>query len=184
MLARLRNVLLALATTSILAACSAPSPQAPADATTAPDRASEASAETPIPMPAPAPVGATPPASGPTPIASDTTPVPVPAPLPQPAPRRKPPPEMSDPLPPEPMPEAVRLDRSCRTDADCMVKNVGNCCGAYPSCVNRNSPTDPAAVQAQCAQRGMASVCGFQEVSGCQCVQGQCRDIAGGAVAR
>ena len=184
MLARLRNVLLALATVSVLVACSAPTSQAPTDSTNAPDRASEAAAEIRTPMPAPAPVGTAPPTSGPSPVASDKTQVRMPAPLPQPAPRRKPPPEMSDPLPAERVIEAVRLDRSCRSDADCAVKNVGNCCGAFPSCVNRNSPTDPAAVQAQCAQRGMASVCGFQEVSGCQCVQGQCRDIAGGAVAR
>ncbi len=98
--------------------------------------------------------------------------------------RELPPPEMSDPLPPEQLPEPIRLDRSCRTDGDCTVKNIGNCCGAFPSCVNVGSPTDAAAVQAQCAQRGMASVCGFQEVSGCQCVQGQCRDIAGTDVVR
>ncbi|MFP5373337.1 MAG: hypothetical protein ACLGHW_00345 [Gammaproteobacteria bacterium] len=88
---------------------------------------------------------------------------------------------MSDPLPPEVLPEPASLDRSCRTDADCTVKNVGNCCGYYPSCVNVNSPTDPAGVQAECAARGMSSVCGFPEVSGCQCVSGQCRDVTGGA---
>jgi hypothetical protein len=92
------------------------------------------------------------------------------------------PPRMSDPLPPEVLPEPATLDRSCRTDADCTVKNVGNCCGYYPSCVNVNSPTDPAGVQAECAARGMSSVCGFPEVSGCQCVSGQCRDVTGGAV--
>lgn len=91
------------------------------------------------------------------------------------------PPRMSDPLPPEVLPEPAALNRSCRTDADCTVKNVGNCCGYYPSCVNVNSPTDPAGVQAECAARGMSSVCGFPEVSGCQCVSGQCRDLTGGA---
>lgn len=91
------------------------------------------------------------------------------------------PPRMSDPLPPDVLPEPAALDRSCRTDADCTVKNVGNCCGYYPSCVNVNSPTDPAGVQAECAARGMSSVCGFPEVSGCQCVSGQCRDVTGGA---
>lgn len=91
------------------------------------------------------------------------------------------PPRMSDPLPPEVLPEPAALDRSCRTDADCAVKNVGNCCGYYPSCVNVNSPTDPAGVQAECAARGISSVCGFPEVSGCQCVSGQCRDVTGAA---
>ncbi|MGH8077264.1 MAG: hypothetical protein ACREPE_08075 [Lysobacter sp.] len=106
---------------------------------------------------------------------------------------------MSDPLPaqrapdvqpPRSPPTSVRapaatgkVDSSCRTDADCTVKNVGNCCGYYPACVNVNSPTDPQGVQAQCAKDGMASVCGFQEISGCQCVQGQCR-AGSGAVTR
>ena len=65
-------------------------------------------------------------------------------------------------------------DRSCKTDADCTVKNVGNCCGYYPGCVNVNAKTDPAAVQAQCAKTGTASVCGFPASSSCQCVSGQC----------
>lgn len=100
-------------------------------------------------------------------------------------------PPMSSPLPPvrrpTPHPDlttgpdsklqssaAVQVDFSCNTDADCTVKNVGNCCGYYPRCVNKDSPTDPEAVQAQCAKSGMASVCGFQPVSSCQCVQGAC----------
>ncbi|MDR0183359.1 hypothetical protein [Lysobacter arvi] len=70
----------------------------------------------------------------------------------------------------------VKLDFSCRTDADCAVKNVGNCCGAKPACVNVDSPTDPEGVKAQCARSGMMSVCGFKPIEGCQCVQGQCKD--------
>ena len=97
------------------------------------------------------------------------------APSPQATPH-KPAPPMSDPLPPERMPDRqpVALDLSCKTDADCTVKNVGNCCGAYPACVNKNSPTDPEGVQAQCAKSGMASVCGFTEIASCQCARGQC----------
>ncbi|GAA5071617.1 hypothetical protein [Lysobacter panacisoli] len=70
----------------------------------------------------------------------------------------------------------AKLDRSCATDADCTVKNVGNCCGALPSCVNVNSPTDPEGVQRECARSGRMSVCGFKPVEGCQCVKGQCTD--------
>jgi len=70
---------------------------------------------------------------------------------------------------------AVVVDRSCETDADCTVKNVGNCCGEYPACVNVDSPTDPEGVQAACARSGMASVCGFPAISSCQCVQGTCQ---------
>jgi len=66
-------------------------------------------------------------------------------------------------------------DRSCRSDADCVVKDVGNCCGAMPACVNRASAADPAAVMAQCRAAGRMDVCGFTEIAGCSCVQGQCR---------
>ena len=76
------------------------------------------------------------------------------------------------PTPPAATP--VVVDQSCRTDADCTVKNVGNCCGYYPACVNVASRTDPAGVQASCQAKGMMSVCGFAEISGCSCVKGQC----------
>lgn len=82
-------------------------------------------------------------------------------------------------LPPEPVEEGkpgatVALDMTCKTDADCTVKDVGNCCGYYPACVNVDSPTDPEGVKAQCARSGMASVCGFQEIASCSCRQGRC----------
>ena len=73
-------------------------------------------------------------------------------------------------------------DRSCKRDSDCAVKDVGNCCGAFPMCVNKDASTDPAAVRAKCAKDGMASICGFQEVSGCQCVKGRCENLTAGAV--
>ncbi|MFZ5636583.1 MAG: hypothetical protein ACOY82_08335 [Pseudomonadota bacterium] len=74
-------------------------------------------------------------------------------------------------------------DRRCRTDADCAVKNVGSCCGYFPLCVNKDAKTDPAAVRAQCERDGISSICGFQEVKGCQCVQGRCENLADGASA-
>ena len=76
--------------------------------------------------------------------------------------------------PAKPAATPVVVDSSCKVDADCTVKNVGNCCGYYPACVNVDAQTNPDAVQAQCAKSGMASVCGFPEISGCQCVKGQC----------
>lgn len=74
------------------------------------------------------------------------------------------------------MPAPVELDRTCSTDADCTVKDVGSCCGYYPACVNIDSPTDPAAVRAECARRGESSVCGFREISACQCIEGICKE--------
>ena len=89
------------------------------------------------------------------------------------APRTAPP--MSKPLPPREAPQSAGgVDYGCTASADCAVKDVGNCCGAQPACVHKNSPTDPAAVQAQCQASGMMGVCGFQEISACQCVSGRC----------
>ena len=100
---------------------------------------------------------------------------------PQPAPAASSPATPATPASPAPQstpgpasPGAVAINRSCKTDADCMVKNVGNCCGYYPACVNVNSPTDPKGVQAECAKKGMMSVCGFPDISSCSCKQGQC----------
>ena len=71
-------------------------------------------------------------------------------------------------------PALGQIDTRCRSNADCAVKNVGNCCGAMPACVNRDSPTDPQAVQAQCQAKGMMGICGFREISACQCDNGRC----------
>lgn len=100
----------------------------------------------------------------------------TPAPAPRPAPSRDEAPRMSDPTPATPVAgrDPATVNRSCRTDADCVVKDVGNCCGYFPACVNTDAKTDPAAVKAQCAARGMASTCGFAEISACTCSAGQC----------
>jgi hypothetical protein len=80
---------------------------------------------------------------------------------------------------------AGKVDYACHTDADCAVKNVGNCCGAYPTCVNRESPTFPDRVKAECAKTGTMGVCGFPVVKGCACVEGRCSDqVEDGSVER
>nr|WP_255516455.1 hypothetical protein [Luteimonas suaedae] len=73
--------------------------------------------------------------------------------------------------------DPLQLDRSCRTDSDCAVKNVGNCCGYFPACVNREAQPDPEAVRARCTETGMASTCGFREISACSCVQDRCEAV-------
>ena len=74
---------------------------------------------------------------------------------------------------------ADAVDYSCRSDADCAVKDVGNCCGRFDACVNRDSPTFPDKVKAECAKNGTAGVCGFPVIEGCACVEGRC-SAAGG----
>lgn len=71
------------------------------------------------------------------------------------------------------------VDYSCKTSADCAVKNVGNCCGQYPACVNKGSRTFPDEVKAQCGKEHRMGVCGFPSISGCECVQGKCTNLTG-----
>ena len=75
---------------------------------------------------------------------------------------------------------AGKVDTSCATSADCAVKDVGNCCGYFPACVNRDSPVFPEQVRAACEAEGRASICGFREISSCECVAGQCQAAGGG----
>lgn len=91
------------------------------------------------------------------------SPAPVPAPAPAPAPG---------------VPGVPDLDASCRVDSDCAVRNVGNCCGYFPACLNKDAKPDPAAVQAGCAASGMTSVCGFREIQACACVANACQPAA------
>lgn len=65
----------------------------------------------------------------------------------------------------------------CQSNADCVVKDVGSCCGYNPQCVHKDQATDPAAVKEQCAKEGRSSICGFQEPAGCECVNQQCKNI-------
>ncbi|MGO3127799.1 MAG: hypothetical protein ACTIJY_06990 [Luteimonas sp.] len=79
---------------------------------------------------------------------------------------------------------APDLDTSCRVDSDCAVKNVGSCCGYQPACVNANAQVDPQAVQADCARRGIAGVCGFVDIQSCACVNSRCEAPESGRLLR
>lgn len=79
--------------------------------------------------------------------------------------------------PAQPAAAALAPDRSCRLASDCTVRNVGNCCGYAPACVNKDAQVDPEAVRAQCAREGLSSVCGWQDIQACDCVQGQCSAV-------
>tara|TARA_Y100000310_G_C20521874_1_gene734086 strand:- start:205 stop:480 length:276 start_codon:yes stop_codon:yes gene_type:complete len=62
----------------------------------------------------------------------------------------------------------------CETDNDCEVKNVGNCCGYYPGCVNKDYEPNLTKVQQDCFEQGIASVCGWTEIESCTCINNQC----------
>ena len=65
-------------------------------------------------------------------------------------------------------------DLSCKSDADCVIKDVGSCCGYRPQCLNKEAKTFPDQVKAKCAREGRVSTCGMLAVIGCECVQGKC----------
>ena len=113
---------------------------------------------------------ATPPSDSATPPASAAPVVAAPAPAAPPAAD----PKGSD--------GTMAVDYSCSTDAECTVKNVGNCCGYYPACVNVDSPTFPDQVKAECQRTGTSSICGFPDIQGCQCVAGRCEPDGAGAL--
>lgn len=62
-------------------------------------------------------------------------------------------------------------DLSCSQHSDCVVKNVGNCCGYFPECVNKNYCADYDRVQDWCRDNSMASICGFPVIHACICNQ-------------
>lgn len=66
-----------------------------------------------------------------------------------------------------------RVDYSCTLEEDCVVKNVGNCCGANNVCVNVNFEPDPDAVLDACDDRAVSCV-EMPPVRGCQCVESAC----------
>ena len=73
------------------------------------------------------------------------------------------------------------VDRTCKINSDCAVKNVGSCCGQRPACVNKDSRTFPDQVRAQCTKEHRMGVCGFPSISGCECVAGKCEAQTGAA---
>lgn len=66
------------------------------------------------------------------------------------------------------------MDYACSQDTDCTIKDVHNCCGVYPQCVNKGTTTDVELVRTLCEKQGVASVCGFPSVESCACVNKKC----------
>ncbi|MBS0463889.1 MAG: hypothetical protein JSS03_02760 [Proteobacteria bacterium] len=114
------------------------------------------------------------PAARTTPQAAAPATAPTASATPSTAPTAHPPPTVADPV--AGLPDYAHPDRRCTVDADCQVKNVGNCCGAFPMCVNKDAPVDAQAVKAQCAREHRFGMCHVVAVRGCSCVHGQCED--------
>lgn len=63
----------------------------------------------------------------------------------------------------------------CEHDSDCVVRDIGNCCGTYLACVNTRAQVDPSAVQKECREKDMPGICGWPDISACSCVEGVCQ---------
>lgn len=138
------------------------------------------------------PVSVSTPNAGPesAPAPPESRPTPRPAPV---TPASEAPPQMSEPLPAEPVPAtsdkrllvtgsgATRVDGSCRTNADCAIKDVGSCCGESLACVSVTTPVDPRGVQRECARTGMVSTCGAPTIESCTCNAGRCTANSAGS---
>jgi hypothetical protein len=86
--------------------------------------------------------------------------------------------EHTDPAPgcqaQNPPPQDAGVHNVCRTADDCSIENVGNCCGYYPRCVSQDNPTP----RPDCSG-GVAGVCGWPEITHCECVENTCRSMQG-----
>lgn len=71
----------------------------------------------------------------------------------------------------------LRFD--CTSDADCAIKDVGNCCGHYPACVHVDSHVDAEAVKQECAAKGLSGICGYPVIESCVCKTGRCEALSG-----
>lgn len=66
------------------------------------------------------------------------------------------------------------INYSCKKNTDCEIKNVSNCCGGYPECVNKNSIADPDFVKKACIDEKLGGICGFPSIENCRCNNNKC----------
>lgn len=78
------------------------------------------------------------------------------------------------------LPERPQVDYSCIEDVDCVPKNVGNCCGYFPRCVDVLYQPDPEAVMDWCEANQVVSACGWSAIDSCACVENTCRSLQDG----
>jgi hypothetical protein len=64
---------------------------------------------------------------------------------------------------------------ACNVNLDCVIKDVGNCCGYYPRCANVAATFAPPSCSG-----GQAGVCGFPSIDRCECRQNECVSLQNG----
>jgi hypothetical protein len=64
---------------------------------------------------------------------------------------------------------------ACKVNLDCVITNVGNCCGYYPRCANVSATFVPPVCTG-----GQAGACGFPSIDSCECRQNTCVSLQAG----
>ncbi|MBD3252442.1 hypothetical protein GF386_01800 [Candidatus Pacearchaeota archaeon] len=59
------------------------------------------------------------------------------------------------------------LDVKCSSNDDCLVKNIENCCGYYPKCINKTAILNPEIVRNLCNERN--ETCHNIVITYCRC---------------
>lgn len=67
------------------------------------------------------------------------------------------------------------INSSCNWDNDCEIKDVHNCCGYSPECVNKDSFVNGTLVEELCKKEKEGSACGFVSINYCKCVYKRCK---------
>ena len=62
----------------------------------------------------------------------------------------------------------TRIDYSCETASDCAIKEVGNMCGAYYKCVNKDFKPHPPELTHK--------MCGQLQIQKCDCIENKCEE--------
>ncbi len=70
----------------------------------------------------------------------------------------------------------------CEQDSDCVVKDVHNCCGYYPRCVNKNYTPNITEVEKSCQEQKALGSCGYLEITNCKCIENKCNSMQGDMV--
>lgn len=60
------------------------------------------------------------------------------------------------------------LNASCKTDDDCVIKNIENCCGYYPKCLSKEAVLNPEEVERLCEGEN-ATGCPIASLGYCRC---------------
>ncbi|MBS3074963.1 hypothetical protein J4429_00730 [Candidatus Pacearchaeota archaeon] len=66
------------------------------------------------------------------------------------------------------------INYTCEQPEDCEIKDVRNCCGYHPECVNKNSIVNASLVKELCEHGAQTGLCGYKDIKSCKCEKNKC----------